>query len=102
MDILSTLAQSTATRYQAKDPAAIEEKAFATMLEGHPFRHAISTPHLAVIAEVKRASPSKGMIAESFDPITIAREYETGGASALSVLTEPTQFLGNDSYLPAI
>nr|WP_319474518.1 indole-3-glycerol phosphate synthase TrpC [uncultured Sphaerochaeta sp.] len=102
MDILQTLAASTAQRYQDKKTVNIETRAFSCILEGHPFKHALKSDHLAVIAEVKKASPSKGVIASSFDPTAIAKEYEKGGASAISVLTEPTRFLGDDSYLASI
>ncbi len=54
------------------------------------------------ICEVKKASPSKGIISEKFDFIQIARDYEYGGASAISVLTEPTKFLGSMKHLQKV
>src|SRR5204862_4699767 len=67
-----------------------------------PFRQAASASAIHLIAEVKRASPSKGMLAPTFDPVRLARTYEANGAAAISVLTEPHFFLGAPDYLKAI
>lgn len=61
-----------------------------------------STSSLSLISEVKKASPSKGIIRESFDPIAIAQEFESCGASCLSVLTEEHYFLGKPDYIAKI
>lgn len=55
-----------------------------------------------VIAELKRASPSEGMIREDFNPVELASELESSGAAALSVLCEPHRFLGDEKYLSAV
>jgi indole-3-glycerol phosphate synthase len=70
--------------------------------EDFPFKQALSGDDIAIIAEVKKASPSKGVIAEDFDYLAIAKEYESAGASAISVLTEPYFFMGSDDYLKEI
>jgi len=66
------------------------------------FEKALKTPELAFICECKKASPSKGLIAAEFPYLQIAKEYEEAGAAALSVLTEPKWFLGQDEYLEEI
>lgn len=66
------------------------------------FRSALAEPGLSVIAEVKRASPSAGLIAEDFDPAAIARQYAKGGAAAVSVLTERRWFMGSNRYLTRV
>lgn len=64
------------------------------------FRKAISKPgQLNLIAEIKKASPSKGLICRDFDAIKLARIYSKGGAQALSILTEEKFFLGNPDYV---
>ncbi len=69
---------------------------------GFPFERALSGDGMAFICECKKASPSKGLIAAEFPYVQIAREYESAGASAVSVLTEPKWFLGRDEYLREI
>ena len=70
--------------------------------EDFPFKEALKDPEIAIIAEVKKASPSKGLISRDFDYIKIAREYEEAGASAISVLTEPYFFKGSNNFLMEI
>jgi len=67
-----------------------------------PYLRATEENPYRIIAEVKKASPSKGVIRENFDPLSIAQSYERGGASAISILTEPHFFQGNLDYLSAI
>ena len=67
-----------------------------------PFEKALRTERMSYICEVKRSSPSKGVIAEDFPYLEIAREYEEAGASAISVLTEPYWFSGSDEILREI
>lgn len=66
------------------------------------FRERLSAPGISFICEVKKASPSKGLIAENFPYLQIAAEYEEAGAAAISVLTEPDYFMGSDEYLRQI
>ncbi|HIZ17127.1 MAG TPA: indole-3-glycerol phosphate synthase TrpC [Firmicutes bacterium] len=67
-----------------------------------PFEAALKSDDIAFICECKKASPSKGIIAENFPYLQIAKEYEAAGAAAVSVLTEPRWFLGNNMYLEEI
>lgn len=69
---------------------------------GFPFEKAIRGDELQFICEVKKASPSKGVIAQDFPYLQIAQEYEQAGAAAVSVLTEPFWFQGSDAYLKEI
>lgn len=68
----------------------------------YPFRAALAKPGLSFICEAKKASPSKGVIAEEFPYLEIAQSYEAAGAAAISCLTEPKWFLGSDEYLRQI
>jgi len=67
-----------------------------------PYLTATKEEPIRIIAEVKKASPSKGIIKEDFDPLAIAQAYSNSGANAISVLTEPHYFQGNLEYLAAI
>lgn len=105
--ILQEIAEKTRLRV-AEEKAAVplsEMKKRAQDLNpdtGFPFKYALSTPDISFICEVKRASPSKGMIAEDFPYLDIARDYEAAGAAAISCLTEPFWFKGSDRYLQEI
>ncbi|NLU52817.1 MAG: indole-3-glycerol phosphate synthase TrpC [Clostridiaceae bacterium] len=82
-----------------------EIKAVALLLNrstGFPFEKALMKDDISFICEIKKASPSKGIIADDFPYIDIAKEYEMAGADAISVLTEPEFFLGRDEYLHEI
>ncbi len=81
----------------------LEKKAFAMKCDtGFPFERALRQGDISFICECKKASPSKGVIAEDFPYLDIAREYEESGAAAISVLTEPRWFMGSDEILRSI
>ena len=128
--ILETIAAKTRLRVaQAKESVTMEQlreealteahRTFGSRYGGHEgnlnfntpcspcpremqFEQALSAPGLSFICEVKKASPSKGVIAEDFPYLQIAREYEAAGAAAISVLTEPDYFLGDPCHLQEI
>ena len=108
-DILQTIAESTRLRVETAKTKVPEEvlrdKAFDELAKrGGPvsFTDALASPGMSFICECKKASPSKGVIAESFPYLGIAKEYEAAGASAISVLTEPEWFKGDLRYLEEI
>ena len=83
-------------------PEVIEGSRIRPRRTGFPFIKALEKEGLSLICEVKRASPSKGTIAEEFPYLEIAEEYRDAGADAISVLTEPHYFRGRDEYLEEI
>ena len=106
MSILDTLAQYAVQRCEKEKKimplTEARAKALSLKKKDRAFEKALSGNRLSFICEVKKASPSKGVIAEDFPYLDIAREYEAAGASAVSVLTEPELFLGDDRYLAEI
>lgn len=98
--ILSDLAAHARRRVEAAKAAvpldALYEQALRLPRGDFRFERALQTDRAALICELKKASPSKGVIAEDFPYLEIARDYEAGGADCLSCLTEPKWFLGSD------
>lgn len=120
MNILNEIAAKTKERIQ-KEKLEIPEKDLIQMIQKrkvqillHPEQQSITsrTPHsfyqalkkegMSYICEVKKASPSKGLIAPAFPYLEIAKEYQEAGAAAISCLTEPFYFQGSDRYLQEI
>lgn len=105
--ILEEIAEYTAKRYEeVQNLNPLEEiKREALLMNtdtGFPFEKAIAKQGISYICEVKKASPSKGVIAQDFPYVQIAKDYEQAGASAISVLTEPKYFMGCNDYLKEI
>lgn len=108
MNILDKICQSTKERVerQKREISLTLAREMAQNLRREnagAFLRAVSKKgEINFICEVKKASPSKGLIAQNFEPVKIAKDYETAGAAAISCLTEPEYFLGADEYLQKI
>ncbi len=105
--ILEKLAEASRCRVEKKkvrkSPELLRREAESMGREtGFPFEAALRKPDLSFICEVKKASPSKGVLAPEFPYLQIASEYEEAGADAVSCLTEPEYFQGSDRYLEEI
>lgn len=105
--ILDKIIEATKIRVaqekQVESPEAVKAAALALPSDtGFPFEAALRQQDFNFICEVKKASPSKGIIAEDFPYLDIAKEYEIAGAAAISVLTEPDFFKGDKKYLQEI
>ncbi|MEO8372954.1 MAG: indole-3-glycerol phosphate synthase TrpC [Candidatus Solibacter sp.] len=102
-DILARIvAQKRSDLANSVAPLAIwEREAELRLASRRDFRAALTAKSPAIIAEVKKASPSKGVLATDFDPVRIAASYEAGGAAALSVLTDGPFFQGSLADLQA-
>ena len=104
-NILEEIAEKTRERIR-KEKRQFPLEQLKNLAEKAPqqpsFLEALKKPGMSYICEVKKASPSKGLIAPEFPYLEIAKEYEAAGASAISCLTEPFYFMGSDTYLREI
>ena len=103
MNILDEIVLKTKSKLEEKKQRLpLEElcsKIDFEILKETNFKKSLQNKAEAIIAEIKKASPSAGIISDNFDPVSKSKEYESFGASALSILTEEDYFLGNIQYL---
>ena len=106
MNILDQIVAKTKFKLKEKKQGLSIEELISKLdfqnLKESNFKKSLENKTEAIIAEIKKASPSAGIISENFDPILKAKEYESFGVSALSILTEEDYFLGNIQYLKDI
>ena len=106
MNILDEIVLNTKTKLEEKKLRLpfneLLSKINLENIEQSNFKKNLENKSKAIIAEIKKASPSAGVISENFDPISKAKEYESFGASALSILTEEDYFLGSIEYLKQV
>jgi indole-3-glycerol phosphate synthase len=99
-DILARIVEQKKAELGQREPD-VEKRAGESISGRRDFAKALTSRQPALIAEIKKASPSKGVLAEDFDPVSTARAYEQGGAGALSVLTDEKHFQGTLAHLEA-
>ena len=103
MNILDEIVANTRAKVSiAKEKVSLDDMILtihSTKIVKSKFKASLKDKDQAIIAEIKKASPSAGIISEDFDPVTKAREYKAFGASALSILTEEDYFLGSIQFL---
>ena len=103
MNILDKIVANTKAKVSiAKEKVSLDDLVstiHSNKIVKSKFKASLKDKDQAIIAEIKKASPSAGVISENFDPVTKAKEYEAFGASALSILTEEDYFLGSTQYL---
>ena len=103
MNILDEIVANTKAKVSiAKEKVSLDDLVstiHSNKIVKSKFKASLKDKDQAIIAEIKKASPSAGVISENFDPVTKAKEYEAFGASALSILTEEDYFLGSTQYL---
>ena len=103
MNILDKIVANTKAKVSiAKEKVSLDDLVstiHSNKIVKSKFKASLKDKDQAIIAEIKKASPSAGVISENFDPVTKAKEYESFGASALSILTEEDYFLGSTQYL---
>lgn len=104
LDEIISKTKENLTIYKAKFPFELLEKGMISSFKPRDVKPFLSGKNgcANIIAEIKKASPSKGVIKADFDPLSIALEYEKAGVSAFSILTEPLYFLGDLEYLTLI
>lgn len=102
-DILSYRRQQLTREIAAVSRQEMADRAQAcSQYADHRFITALKKRPFSIVAETKKASPSKGLICPDYDPVALAKAYEKGGAAAISVLTEEHYFLGNAQHLAAV
>ena len=103
MNILDEIVAKTKSKLEEKKQGLSLEELISKIdfknLKETNFKKSLQNKAEAIIAEIKKASPSAGIISDNFDPVSKSKEYESFGASALSILTEEDYFLGNIQYL---